>query len=598
MIDDARALDLRDRYLAAREGRLDDDALRALRDDIDACDAPPVTLLEGLEISHHPSARFKTLRFVEEALIPEAHRHRFAHPSPDAPTLVATFADPVELHFRTFENILPLDRLLDAFDDVAVSGLTRVAPEVDAWTFSLQLSHEARAQLSRLDALGLYVEPLNAVSRGGRRFIFHAAALAHALTEALRPIASTIVPGWLWGQSFHVNPVFRCNRFEPGDAPFRRHHDAPYHDPAQRHISHHTLLLYLTGGRGDPALSIDDARIDALAPLTGALFDQRYAHEGAAYLDGPKVFLRTELVFEQEDCDESPDVARLFASACYLASLHTVLPELARFTDDRFDLVARAHHEGLPRGEAPEEVFVHTRFRGVDYVANGFDFWFRAGQRPLIECAALALLDYLNCRVDGRAFRAQCEHVAVRGRRDSAWIPRFLADRARAVASPFETAETFDIEGLFPPHDEPEWPSKCGDHDLDFDASRSGDVINTCATAQEDAREDLLRASVFVMGDALVLNPSRFVVRDGRIHVLSTQRLAPIHFAGGHNCVHHVDTERYLAPDVVATLPFELVPPILFTEREGCYHLMLDLFRNGWMASYLDETVTIPRIQR
>lgn len=136
-----------------------------------------------------------------------------------------------------------------------------------------------------LVALGLYVEPLNAVSRGGRRFIFHAAALAHALTEALRPIASTIVPGWLWGQSFHVNPVFRCNRFEPGDAPFRRHHDAPYHDPAQRHISHHTLLLYLTGGRGDPALCIDDARIDALAPLAGALFDQRYAHEGAAYLD-------------------------------------------------------------------------------------------------------------------------------------------------------------------------------------------------------------------------------------------------------------------------------------------------------------------------
>ena len=30
--------------------------------------APPVTLLEGLEITYHPSARFKTLRFVEEAL--------------------------------------------------------------------------------------------------------------------------------------------------------------------------------------------------------------------------------------------------------------------------------------------------------------------------------------------------------------------------------------------------------------------------------------------------------------------------------------------------------------------------------------------------
>ena len=100
------------------------------------------------------------------------------------------------------------------------------------------------------------------------------------------------------------------------------------------------------------------------------------------------------------------------------------------------------------------------------------------------------------------------------------------------------------------------------------------------------------------MGDALVLNPSRFVVRNGRIHVLSSRRLAPIHFAGGHNCGGCFDSGEFIAPDVVATLPFELVPPILFTEREDCYHLMLDLFRNGWMASWVDETVTIPRITR
>jgi hypothetical protein len=74
-----------------------------------------------------------------------------------------------------------------------------------AWVYGPALSDEARAQLSRLDALGLYVAPRNAASRGGRRFIFHAADLARALTRALRPIASTIVPRSLGGQLFHVS---------------------------------------------------------------------------------------------------------------------------------------------------------------------------------------------------------------------------------------------------------------------------------------------------------------------------------------------------------------------------------------------------------
>ena len=50
-----------------------------------------------------------------------------------------------------------------------------------------------------------------------------------------------------------MNPVFRCNRFEPGDANFHRHRDTPYYDAARRHVSRYTVLVYLTGGTGGAA---------------------------------------------------------------------------------------------------------------------------------------------------------------------------------------------------------------------------------------------------------------------------------------------------------------------------------------------------------
>src|SRR5690606_5881456 len=144
------------------------------------------------------------------------------------PELVAAFVDPYELHFRTFENIVPLDRLLTAAPmQLTLDERKRLGSKhQQIYTFTVKADPESARALLHLDALELYVAPLNAQVRGGKRLIFHSAHLARALTEAVREVW----PARLSKGFVHVNPVFRLNRFEPGDAPFGYHHDTPYYD--------------------------------------------------------------------------------------------------------------------------------------------------------------------------------------------------------------------------------------------------------------------------------------------------------------------------------------------------------------------------------
>jgi hypothetical protein len=202
---------------------------------------------------------------------------------------VATFVDPLELSYRTFENIVPLDRRHGSLPALALRSQSALGEQV--YTFSLDAPADALESLHELDTLGLYVPPLFAGYRGGKRFLFHSARLAEVLGQALR---EALPEEMLRGFS-HVNPVFRCNRFEPGDEPFHAHLDNPCSDPSREHVSRYTLLLCLTGGTGAPALRIADLALQTLAPLTVVLFHQCLEHEGAPYLEGDKIFLRTEL---------------------------------------------------------------------------------------------------------------------------------------------------------------------------------------------------------------------------------------------------------------------------------------------------------------
>jgi hypothetical protein len=549
------SIELRDRFFALSTGAPSADEVARYRALVDAIDPEPAAVLDGLGIAWHPSARHKAVRFVDAERIDPAVRELFARPSAAAPHLAAVFVDPRELSFRTFENIVPLDRLFEGPPlEIELAGRAKLAK--DAFSFALRLSAETRARLERLDGLGLYVPPLSAVSRGGERFIFHSARLAEALTEAVKQA----MPRSLLGGFSHVNPVFRCNRFEPGDAKFHRHHDTPYFDAARQQISRYTVLLYLTGGEASPALDIKGrAALDEIEALTCVIFDQQYEHEGAPYRDGRKVFLRTELVFTEPDVRHDPAIAELFSKACYWTGESVFAPELARHADAYYNQVAAAH---------------------------------RSDALSLAEREAFTQLDYFNCKLGDSAFRALCRSEVIEAT-DAAWIPAFLEGRRGEPELPAVAA--FDKAALFPAPEEPDGrccPFHCWES---FDATRNAEIVELHAKAQSFAKAHIMPAPILMLGQDVVIDPDRFVIEGDRIHVLGREALAPVNFAACWNAGG--SPENYLDDAASVGVLQLLVPPILFAEAAGCYHLRFDFFRNSWMVSHQQATVPVPMIR-
>lgn len=550
----------------------------------------PTAHVAGLDVSFYPGGRFCLLRFVDEQLIePASLRPLFARPGAPLPPLRAVFVDPRELSFRTFENVIPLDRLFDQHPvELALTDRRGLGSRDDIFLFKVEATAATRQTLDRLDELGLYVPPLDTSYRGGERFIFHSSRLAEALTRAVAGAMQFSGPGTF----SHVNPVFRCNRFSPGDARFHRHLDNPYFDRSRKQVSRYTLLLYLTGGRGEPALQLgsgaDLASIDA---LTCVVFDQRIEHEGSPYLDGRKVFLRTELIFEVDELVDRPAIGQLFAKACYLTGESLFAPGLAGLVNEHYNRVAAAHWGHELGGDRPGEPFLKKSFRGVHFVANGHDFWFPRGALSPAECAALALLDFFNVRVDGAPFRSLCSAEVVRASEPGLdWVDRLLAPHASPPAAP--VFAPLDPAKILAPSPPPDRDVCCSFHTSQFHLHE--DVIERYREAQSFVRERLASAPVALMGQQLLLDPARFVVEQGRIQVLSSQALTPVHFAACQNNV--------IPPGILvgfgATLEVlqPLVPPILVAETGGCLHLMFDFFRNSWAIDPGQQTLAVPEL--
>lgn len=132
------SLELRDRFFALSTGDAPAGEVAEYRARVDATDAEPAATVDGLAVSWHPTARFKQVRFVDAERIDGEARDLFARPIEAMPDLAAVFADPRELSFRTFENILPLDRLFsDVPLDLELTGCGEFAK--DAYTLSLRL---------------------------------------------------------------------------------------------------------------------------------------------------------------------------------------------------------------------------------------------------------------------------------------------------------------------------------------------------------------------------------------------------------------------------------------------------------------------------
>ncbi|MFT3712870.1 MAG: hypothetical protein QM817_34895 [Archangium sp.] len=564
---------LRDRYFELLTSKSVAER-QAFRDEVNALDVEACTRVSGLRVHWHPTARFKQLRFFEAERLDADVRAQFAHPAPALPHLAAGFVDPQELSFRTFENIVSLDALFSSPASLKLEDRVRFGKK-QVYAFKLGADDVTRAKLLQLDSLGLYAPPLNQGSRGGERFIFHSTALADGLTAAVKEgLGASLLNGFA-----HVNPIFRCNRFEPGDEKFHEHFDTPYFDANRRHISKWTLLLYLTSGKGTPALSVEGEGVLTDVPeFTCVVLDQALAHEGRAFDAGRKVFLRTELIFEEPKLEHDPKLAETFGRAVYLTGESVFRPELEKHAEAAYNLAAAGHWRGLAKVDTAP--LVQKKFGAHAFVTNGFDFWFPREQ-SLTDAAALALLDFFNAEVDGKAFRKTCKTKVV----DE--LPKSL-DVASALT-------VLDKEALFPPSEESNGACCPFHRGLSFDPVRHDEIIDLYESAQRFAKKHVGPAPVLLMGDEVFIDPSRFVVDGDKVHVLSEQALTPVNFAACWNFGGSPD--NYVGVDSMVTALQPLVPPLSFGVEGAYWHLRLDFFRNSWLVKERRLEVPIPLIR-
>ncbi|KAL4911435.1 hypothetical protein BDW74DRAFT_8349 [Aspergillus multicolor] len=617
---------VRDLYLATWQGHADDREGRLLKGMIKVIDGfIETSQAQGMELSYCPSASLRASKFVEDL---DRQIDRDLVPCYaqilDKPRLFVVFVDAAELSYHNFENIIPLDRWIEAREQALELSLEAFEqPKAGREVFTCKLKGPAGSSLKALSSLDLFKTPLNKETRGGERFIFHSNLLSKALTEGVRRsgILGQIATGKLEKGFEFVNYVFRCNRFAPGDKRFTSHRDTPYYDRARLHVSKYTILIYLTSGKGEPALHVDDIWLYDVEEMTCVIFDQSLEHEGRPFIDVKKVFVRSELIFKDESLLHDDRIAPLFSSACYLTGQGVFGEDLAAYANQCFER-ANALHWAIEQDIPEPPVYLVKTFRDAQFVTNGYDYWFRRGAAAGMElegCAMLAVLDYLNCKIGDSPFRSLCCAKAVRRRiRSTAEVWELLrpdedqaAERCQAL-KPLTDADIDNLvqgdphEPLSPreiyPGDSPSqlqdeldsgWPCCPFHFRLTFDAWKNEEVLDEYRKCWEDTRKQLFDVPLVMLGQQMFINKSQILVERDKIFILraqDTKGLPPLNFAACWISVHPLSP--IISSEEVKTPEF-LIPPILFREDGHVWHLVMDLFQNDWIVS-VDNERSIP----
>ncbi|CAG9962882.1 unnamed protein product [Clonostachys byssicola] len=622
------ATGVRDLFIADYHGLLGEHERKLLKDIVGIIKVPldPI-YTNGITLSFHPSAEFTCVKFVEDldGKVQDRNVQPFIQ-CLSTPRLFAVFVKASDLSYHNFENIVHLDSWFEtSMADHGQDGLetslsesTQPSPEHEIYTCKLQ-DETTGALLNCLSSLDLYVPPLNKETRGGDRFIFHSSILSKALTNAVRSsgMLNQIENGSL-GSSFEfVNYVFRYNRFATGDSNFESHLDTPYYDSARSHVSKYTLLIYITGGHNNPVLRVNDVSFNEVEEMSCVIFNQSYEHEGRPFLDGSKIFLRTELIFKDTDLQHDPTIGRIFSEACYMTSQSV-------FDQDR-SLSLHAHkcferanalHWGLGKTDAHRSVYLWKQFQGMNFVTNGYSYWFDKNTgTDLRDCAVVTTLDYLNCKVGSRPFRSRCASKKIEGKISNDEIWTFLSSHRRTSVKGFKRLAEGTIDSLLNGPSKPftgrlgEWDGEedelpefeedghgcCPMHSFPmFNPSKSVEVMECYELCRSYSRQQLLSAPLLLLGNEVTINHANIKIFGDKIFILRDSQqspLPPINFAACWG-------DEPMPPEFVVVgseipAPDLLLPPITFHKCEEGYQLSLDFFRNDWMVR-VDDKRTVP----
>ncbi|VUC31597.1 unnamed protein product [Clonostachys rosea] len=622
------ATGLRDLFIADYHGLLVEHERKLLKELVEIVREPLDSIyMNGIMLSFHPSADFTCVKFIEDldTKTKRGNIQSFIR-CLSRPRIFVVFVRAADLSFHNYENIVHLDSWLETSMadhgqgdlSTSLSESTQSSTRHEIYTCKLQ-DKTTSALLDSLSTLNLYVPPMNKETRGGDRFIFHSSILSKALTNAVRSsgMLDKIENGSLSSSFEFVNYIFRYNRFASGDSKFESHLDTPYYDAARSHVSKYTLLIYITGGHNNPLLRINDVSFNEVEEMTCIIFNQSYEHEGRPFVNGSKIFLRTELIFRDTNLQHDPTIGRIFSEACYMTSqsVFDQDPSLSLHAHECFER-ANSLHWSLEKAASHQSVYLWKQFQGMNFVTNGYSYWFDKNTGTDVkDCAVVAMLDYLNCKVGSRPFRSRCASKKIEKKISNDEVWTFLSSNKRNSAKGFRRLTEASVDSLLEGPSKPfmgrldEWEGEedelpefeqdghgcCPMHSFPmFNPSKSIEVMECYDLCRGYSRKKLLGAPLLLLGSSVTINDANIKIVGDKVFILKDSQqspLPPINFAacwGGEPMPPEfvVVGSEIPAPDL-------LLPPIPFHEcREG-YQLSLDFFRNDWMVR-VDDKRTIP----
>lgn len=630
------AVGVRDLFIADLHKLLDErevDILKGMVELVD--DGIDESQVMGMAVSFYPSANRTIVKFIEDldAKIGHERTELFAQVM-STPKLFAVFVNPADLSYHNFENIVPLDSWFESklakepgsslgFD---MADNKRVDASHEVFTCKLRGASDNSNLLKELSTLDLYVPPLNKGTRGGSRFIFHSTLLGQRLTEAVRSsdILSQLDGGQLSASFDSVNYVFRCNKFAPGDSKFSSHLDTPYYDGNNHTVSKYTLLIYLSSGKNDSVLRVKDVKIDEVEEMTCVIFDQRYEHEGRPFLEGHKIFLRTELIFKDHNLQHDDQISSLFSQACYMTGESLFDEDLALYANACFERANKLRWS--VEKESPEPtVYRHKQFKHTDFITNGYNYWFSKKELMNVkDCAFFAVLDYFNCKVGPDSFRSLLKATTVRepfSNNDDIW--KFLSAKAVPSRHGFTRLEDGHLKSMLKELEDgydksfarqlEDWDGDdeeleqfgeegdgcCPMHSFPkFNPWLNVDIMKCYEKCCEYTREGLYGAPLLFLNQEIVINERCIKIDGDKIFILQDPKRTEVRRINFAACwSSDPGPPEFVVVGKEVPAPKLLLPPITFHECDQGYQLSLDFFRNDWMVKVDDEhTIPIPNV--
>ncbi|RMJ08174.1 hypothetical protein CDV36_012215 [Fusarium kuroshium] len=623
------AVGARDLYVAEAAGLLKQPEEAILQGMVDLVDQDVgVTQLGGLNISFYPSKEFSITKFIEnlDEKIGREASELYAQIMP-TPKLFAVFVNATDLSYHNFENIIHLDSWFESNmssvrPEEALSLKNGNQPMPDREVFTCDLQGDILAPLKALSGLDLYVPPLNKTTRGGDRFIFHSSILSQVLTEALQSsdVLDKLSGGRLKSSFEFVNYVFRCNRFNTDDSHFQSHLDTPYYDSSRSQISKYTMLINLTTGHSDPALRIEDVSFNEIREFTCTIFDQKYEHEGWPFSDGQKVFIRTELVFKDDQLEHNNEIAGLFAEACYMSWQSMFDQGLSSYANECFER-ANSLHWTLETAATRPPIYFAKQFQGIRFLTNGYNYWFwKSDGVTAKEYALVAVLDYFNCKIGTNSFQSMAASTKLERRfesTDEIWA--ILAAGEVKGKTGIRHLKKTDVESLIKtgpskplewqledwdgePEELEEFPEDgegcCPMHSFPmFNPWKNKEIMDAYDACCDYSREKLFGAPLLILDQEIVINEENIKILNDKVFFLRSKDGKPlprINFAACWND-DTLPSEYVLAGEEIEA-PGITVPPLTFHEFTQGYQFSLDFFRNDCMVKVDEQTIPLPDV--